>query len=87
MCLIYLPLLQALNDSKKHQEKGVREKDQPRKAVAEPKSYTDYACRLCNVVCKSQFVFDSHLSGKKHASMLSQSKASFILFAIKTSDL
>nr|VDD39448.1 unnamed protein product [Brassica oleracea] len=72
----------ALNDSKKHQEK-----DQPREAVAKPKSYTDYACRLCNVVCKSQFVFDSHLSGKKHASMLSQSKASFILFAIQTSDL
>ncbi|CAN7012468.1 unnamed protein product [Brassica rapa subsp. trilocularis] len=65
---------EALNDSKKHQEEGVREKDQPREAVAEPKPYTDYACRLCNVVCKSQFVFDSHLSGKKHASMLSQSK-------------
>ncbi|XP_013597157.1 PREDICTED: zinc finger RNA-binding protein isoform X1 [Brassica oleracea var. oleracea] len=65
---------EALNDSKKHQEKGVREKDQPREAVAKPKSYTDYVCGLCNVVCKSQSVFDSHLSGKKHASMLSQSK-------------
>ncbi|XP_013706542.1 uncharacterized protein LOC106410567 isoform X1 [Brassica napus] len=66
---------EALNDSKKHQEKGVREKDQPREAVAKPKSYTDYVCGWCNVVCKSQSVFDSHLSGKKHASMLSQSKA------------
>ncbi|KAF3595824.1 hypothetical protein DY000_02026302 [Brassica cretica] len=73
----------ALNDSKKHQEKGVREKDQPREAVAEPKPYTDYVCRLCNVVCKSQFVFDSHLSGKKHASMLSQSKASSELIGSK----
>ncbi|CDY23082.1 BnaC07g31050D [Brassica napus] len=73
----------ALNDSKKHQEKGVREKDQPREAVAKPKSYTDYVCGLCNVVCKSQSVFDSHLSGKKHASMLSQSKASSELIGSK----
>ncbi|KAL1215091.1 UBP1-associated proteins 1C [Cardamine amara subsp. amara] len=40
------------------------------------KSNADYACRLCNVVCQSQVVFDSHLRGQKHAAMLSsQSEA------------
>lgn len=27
-------------------------------------------CSICNVVCNSQTVFDSHLSGQKHASMM-----------------
>ncbi|XP_056857158.1 uncharacterized protein LOC130506521 isoform X1 [Raphanus sativus] len=30
----------------------------------------NYPCRLCNVVCQSQVVFESHLKGQKHASML-----------------
>ncbi|XP_024007200.1 uncharacterized protein LOC18011994 [Eutrema salsugineum] len=65
---------EALIDSEKLQEKGVREKDQPKEAIAEPKTNPEYACRLCNVTCKSQIVFDSHLRGQKHAAMLSQSE-------------
>ncbi|KAL0890489.1 hypothetical protein Bca101_014472 [Brassica carinata] len=34
-----------------------------------------FPCRLCNVVCQSQVVFESHLKGQKHATMLSQSEA------------
>ncbi|XP_018491178.1 uncharacterized protein LOC108861738 isoform X3 [Raphanus sativus] len=67
---------EGLVDSQKLQEKVVREKSQPREpvAVTEPKPNANYACSLCNVVCNSQIVFDSHLRGQKHASMLSQSK-------------
>lgn len=37
----------------------------------------NYPCRLCNVVYQSQVVFESHLKGQKHASMLlGQSEAS-----------
>ncbi|CAH8389638.1 unnamed protein product [Eruca vesicaria subsp. sativa] len=65
---------EALIDSKKLEEKVYREKDQPKEAVAEPKPNANYHCRLCNVTCQSQVVFDSHLRGQKHTSMLSQSK-------------
>lgn len=37
----------------------------------------EFVCLMCNVVCQSQIVFNSHLRGKKHANMLSQSEASF----------
>lgn len=74
-----LPLVQALIDSKKPQEKVFRVKDQPKEAVAEPKPNANYTCRLCNVTCQSQVVFDSHLRGQKHALMLSQLKASYKL--------
>lgn len=68
---------QALIDSKKLQEKGVGEKDQTRETIAEPKPKAEHVCRLCNVACHSQIVFDSHLRGKKHTAMLSQSEVSF----------
>lgn len=29
-----------------------------------------HTCQICNVVCNSAIVFNSHLAGKKHASML-----------------
>ncbi|VVB17582.1 unnamed protein product [Arabis nemorensis] len=66
---------QALIDSKKLQEKGVGEKDQTRETIAEPKPKAEHVCRLCNVPCHSQIDFDSHLRGKKHTAMLSQSEA------------
>ncbi|KFK23678.1 hypothetical protein AALP_AAs71350U000100, partial [Arabis alpina] len=64
----------ALIDSKKLQEKSAREKDQTRETIAEPKPKAEHVCRLCNVACHSQIVFDSHLRGKKHVAMLSQSE-------------
>uniref|UniRef100_A0A1J3GLW8 Meiosis arrest female protein 1 n=1 Tax=Noccaea caerulescens TaxID=107243 RepID=A0A1J3GLW8_NOCCA len=65
---------EALADSKKLQEKGVGAKDQPKETIAEPKQIASYSCRLCNVVCQRQSVFDSHLRGQRHAAaLLSQS--------------
>ncbi|CAH2044055.1 unnamed protein product [Thlaspi arvense] len=49
-----LPFVQALIDFKKLEEKGVREKDQPREAVAEPKPSGDFACLLCNALIGSK---------------------------------
>ncbi|KFK27887.1 hypothetical protein AALP_AA8G442400 [Arabis alpina] len=65
----------ALIDSEKLQENGVGENDQTRETIAEPKPKAEHVCRICNVVCHSQLVFDSHLRGKKHVAMLSQSNA------------
>ncbi|KFK22214.1 hypothetical protein AALP_AAs67613U000100 [Arabis alpina] len=76
---------EALIDSKP-QEKGVCQKDQPKETVvsqkkhlkepiAGPKLNAKHFCRLCDVVCQSQIVFDSHLRGQKHAAMLSPSEA------------
>lgn len=31
-------------------------------------------CAICNVVCNSQTVFNSHLAGQKHATMVKQSQ-------------
>ncbi|EFH40981.1 hypothetical protein ARALYDRAFT_496271 [Arabidopsis lyrata subsp. lyrata] len=58
--------------------KEVLEKHKKNKKVlieGRAKTNADFACRLCNVVCQSQIVFDSHLRGQKHANMLSQSEA------------
>ncbi|EOA12462.1 hypothetical protein CARUB_v10025798mg [Capsella rubella] len=64
-----------IDSTKKLQEKGVEDKDQPREKTVHPKANANLVCHLCNVVCQSQIVFDSHLRGKKHAAKLSQSKA------------
>ncbi|CAG7883389.1 unnamed protein product [Brassica rapa] len=57
----------------------VLEKQKNRKKNASEGSRTKpkghYSCRLCNVVCQSQVVFESHLKGQKHATMMSQSEA------------
>ncbi|CAA7030897.1 unnamed protein product [Microthlaspi erraticum] len=67
---------EALTDSKKLQEEGVGAKDQPKETIAEAKPSGRYDCSLCNVVCQSQVVSDSHLRGHRHAAaLLSQSKA------------
>lgn len=55
---------QALIDSKKLQEKGVGEKDQPRKAIAEPQLETQNAQENSNCF-------------EKHVVMVNQSEASF----------
>ncbi|CAL9244454.1 unnamed protein product [Arabidopsis halleri] len=58
--------------------KEVLEKHKKNKKVViggRAKTNADFACRMCNVVCQSQIVFDSHLRGQKHANMLSQSEA------------
>ncbi|XP_019096105.1 PREDICTED: uncharacterized protein LOC104762229 isoform X3 [Camelina sativa] len=65
---------EVLIDSKKLQDKGVEEKDQPREINVHPKANANHFCRLCNVGCQSQIVFDSHLRGQKHAAKLNQSK-------------
>lgn len=59
--------------------KEVLEKHKKNKKAIEgrAKAKSDLACRMCNVVCQRQSVFDSHLRGQKHANMLSQSEASF----------
>ncbi|XP_054819655.1 uncharacterized protein LOC129318742 isoform X2 [Prosopis cineraria] len=45
---------------------GSRKKVEPPK----PKQATSFICELCNVICESQVVYDSHLTGKKHQSNL-----------------
>ncbi|KAK6918591.1 hypothetical protein RJ641_017013 [Dillenia turbinata] len=37
---------------------------------SKPKEVISLTCKLCNVKCGSQVVFDSHLAGKKHLSKL-----------------
>ncbi|KFK27886.1 hypothetical protein AALP_AA8G442300 [Arabis alpina] len=59
--------VEALNDSKKLQEKVVKKKGQTRETIAEPKSKAEHVCRMCNVACPNQIDFESHLRGKKHA--------------------
>ncbi|XP_020883454.1 uncharacterized protein LOC9300798 isoform X3 [Arabidopsis lyrata subsp. lyrata] len=66
---------EVLVDSKKLQEQAVEEKDQPSEISAQPKVIAKHVCRLCNVVCHSPIVFDSHLRGQKHAAKLNESKA------------
>lgn len=73
-----IALDQVLIDFKKLQEKGFEEKEQPREITVKPKANDNHVCHLCNVVCQSQVVFDSHLRGQKHAAKLNQSKASFL---------
>ncbi|CAN7080702.1 unnamed protein product [Brassica oleracea var. botrytis] len=56
--------------------RGEKQKNRKKNASegrTKPKGH--YSCRLCNVVCQSQVVFESHLKGQKHATMLSQSEA------------
>ncbi|KAG7535030.1 Zinc finger C2H2 superfamily [Arabidopsis thaliana x Arabidopsis arenosa] len=65
---------EVLVDSKKL-EQAVEEKDQPSEITAQPKVIAKHVCRLCNVVCHSPIVFDSHLRGQKHAAKLNESKA------------
>ncbi|XP_013736953.1 uncharacterized protein LOC106439942 isoform X1 [Brassica napus] len=57
-------VLEKQKNRKKNASEGGRTK---------PKGH--YSCRLCNVVCQSQVVFESHLKGQKHATMMSQSEA------------
>lgn len=78
-----IALDQVLVDSKKLQEQAVEEKDQPSEISAQPKVIAKHVCRLCNVVCHSPIVFDSHLKGQKHAAKLNESKASLLLLGTR----
>ncbi|XP_028798935.1 uncharacterized protein LOC114754327 [Neltuma alba] len=52
--------------------KYMRNHDGSRKPVEppKPKQAISFICELCNVICESQVVYDSHLIGKKHQSNL-----------------
>ncbi|CAN8277380.1 unnamed protein product [Cochlearia groenlandica] len=67
--------LNVVFDSKKKLEENVvGENNRLGGTTSEDRQNTDQVCRLCNVTCQSQFVFDSHLRGKKHIAKLTQSK-------------
>lgn len=61
--------------------KEVLEKHKNKKKASEvvrAKPNAGFDCRLCNVVCQSLIVFDSHLKGQRHAAaLLTQSEARF----------
>ncbi|KAI9110913.1 hypothetical protein K1719_018033 [Acacia pycnantha] len=50
----------------------MRNNDGSRRPVEppKPKQALSFICELCNVICESQVVYDSHLAGKKHQSNL-----------------
>ncbi|CAH8305432.1 unnamed protein product [Eruca vesicaria subsp. sativa] len=49
-----------------------REENKKKTRRSRTRPNAGYACRLCNVACQSQVVYDSHLKGQKHAAMLSK---------------
>ncbi|KAF8089558.1 hypothetical protein N665_0502s0024 [Sinapis alba] len=53
-------------------EKQKNRKKNASEGRTKPKGH--FPCHLCNVVCQSQVVFESHLKGQKHATMLSESE-------------